>query len=92
VGFTSGKEARGDNKYNVVRLSALQRLDSGSTVDAAVIHGLGYAKKSANKAGIKVLADSGEFSKKLHLKVNAISAGARAKVEAAGGTVEILGA
>jgi large subunit ribosomal protein L15 len=53
---------------------------------------MGYGKRSVNKAGIKVLADSGEFSKKLHLKVDAISEGARAKVEAAGGTVEILGA
>jgi large subunit ribosomal protein L15 len=42
------------------------------------------------KAGVKVLADSGDFNKKLHLKVHAISAGARARVEAAGGTVEIL--
>jgi large subunit ribosomal protein L15 len=39
---------------------------------------------------VKVLSDTGEFSKKLHLKVHAISAGARAKIEAAGGTVELL--
>jgi large subunit ribosomal protein L15 len=41
---------------------------------------------------VKVLADTGEFTKKLHLKVHAISAGARAKVEAAGGTVEVIAA
>jgi large subunit ribosomal protein L15 len=84
--------ARGDNQYNLVRLSALQNVANGATVDLAAIQALGYAKRSSAKAGVKVLADSGEFSKKLYLKVNAISAGARARVEAAGGTVEILGA
>jgi large subunit ribosomal protein L15 len=92
VGFKSRVGVRGDNEYNVVRLSALQNVANGATVDLAAIQALGYAKRSSAKAGVKVLADSGEFSKKLHLKVNAISAGARARVEAAGGTVEILGA
>jgi large subunit ribosomal protein L15 len=92
VGFKSRAGARGDNQYNLVRLSALQNVANGATVDLAAIQALGYAKRSSAKAGVKVLADSGEFSKKLYLKVNAISAGARARVEAAGGTVEILGA
>lgn len=92
VGFTSRVGVRGENSYNVVRLSALQNVADGATVDIAAIQALGYAKRSSAKAGVKVLADNGEFSKKLHLKVNAISAGARARVEAAGGTVEILGA
>ena len=90
VGFTSRVGVRGDNKYNVVRLSALQNVAAGATVDIAAIRALGYAKKSSLKAGVKVLADKGEFNKKLHLKVHAISTGARARVEAAGGTVEIL--
>lgn len=92
VGFTSRVSVRGDNDYNVVRLSALQNVASGATVDLAAIQALGYAKRSSAKAGVKVLSDNGEFSKKLHLKVNAISEGARARVEAAGGTVEIIGA
>jgi large subunit ribosomal protein L15 len=90
VGFTSRVGVRGENKYNVVRLSALQNVAAGATVDIEAIRALGYAKKSSLKAGVKVLADSGDFNKKLHLKVHAISAGARARVEAAGGTVEIL--
>ena len=90
VGFTSRVGVRGENKYNVVRLSALQNVAAGATVDIEAIRALGYAKKSSLKAGVKILADNGEFNKKLHLKVNAISAGARARVEAAGGTVEIL--
>jgi len=73
----------------IVRLSALQRLQDGVTVDAEVIRSLGYAKRS-RLAGIKVLADAGEFSRKLHLKVNAISATAREAIERAGGSVEIV--
>lgn len=92
VGFVSRKDVRGDNRYNVVRLSALQNIASGATVDLAAIQALGYAKRSSAKAGVKVLSDNGEFNKKLHLKVSAISEGARAKVEAAGGTVEIVNA
>lgn len=92
VGFVSRKDVRGENRYNVVRLSALQNIASGTTVDVAAIQALGYAKRSSAKAGVKVLSDNGEFNKKLHLKVSAISEGARAKVEAAGGTVEIVNA
>lgn len=89
VGFTSRKAASGTNVFNIVRLSALQRLQDGVTVDAEVIRSLGYAKRS-RLAGIKVLADAGEFSRKLHLKVNAISATAREAIERAGGSVEIV--
>jgi large subunit ribosomal protein L15 len=92
VGFISRSDVRGENRYNVVRLSALQNVADGATVDISAIQALGYAKRSAAKAGVKVLSDSGDFTKKLHLKVNAISAGARARVEAAGGSVEIIGA
>lgn len=41
------------------------------------------------KGGVKVLG-RGEVAKKFSLKVNAISAAARAKVEGAGGSVEII--
>ncbi len=90
VGFRSREAVAGNNEYNIVRLSVLQRLDSGTTVDVSTIRQLGYAKKSSQKAGVKVLADSCDFNKKLHLKVHAISAGAKARVEAAGGSVEIV--
>jgi large subunit ribosomal protein L15 len=65
-------------------------LDAGATVEPQTIEALGYGKKGGRKAGIKVLADVEQFSKKLHLKVHAISASAKARIEAAGGTVEIL--
>lgn len=90
VGFRARVGVAGLNNYNIVRLSVLERLDNGTTVDLAKVQELGYAKKSGLKAGVKVLGDSTKLTKKLHLKVHAISEGAKASVEAAGGSVEIV--
>lgn len=92
LGFTSRVGATGLNRYNLVRLSVLERLDNGTTVDPDMLMSLGYGKKSGNQAGIKVLGDSASLTKKLHVRVHAVSEAAKAKIEAAGGTVEIIGA
>ena len=92
VGFRSREAVVGSNDYNVVRLSVLERLENGTSVDIDALKKLGYAKKSSRKAGVKILCDAGDFTKKLHLKVHAISGAAKARVEAAGGTVEIVSA
>jgi large subunit ribosomal protein L15 len=89
-GFTSLEAVKGKNRFSVVRLSVLERLDNGTTVDIAKVQALGYAKKSSARAGVKVLSDVEKITKKLHVKVNAISATARAQIEAAGGTVELV--
>ena len=39
--------------------------------------------------GVKILG-TGELSKKLNVKVNAFSESAKAKIEAAGGTAEVI--
>ncbi len=44
---------------------------------------------SHRKDGVKILGD-GELTKKLHVKVNAFSASAKEKIEAAGGTAEVV--
>lgn len=44
---------------------------------------------SAVKDGVKILGN-GELTKKLTVKANAFSASAKAKIEAAGGTVEVI--
>lgn len=90
VGFTSRLATQGKNVYAIVRLSVLERLDSGTTVDVAMIRSLGYAKKSSERAGVKILSDVDQLTKKLHVKVHAISAQAKSLVEAAGGTVELV--
>jgi large subunit ribosomal protein L15 len=43
------------------------------------------------KGGVKILG-RGEITKKLVVKANEVSPGARAKIEAAGGSIEIIGA
>ena len=49
------------------------------------------ASKAISKAGdgVKILGN-GELTKKLTVKVNAVSETAKAKIEAAGGTVEVI--
>ncbi len=68
---------------NVGRLDVL--FADGDVVDAAALKAKGVIKSA--DAAVKVLGD-GEISKKLTVKVDKISAPARAKIEAAGGAVE----
>lgn len=72
----------------IVNLAALDRvfdadaeITEATLVEAKVI--------SASKGGVKILGD-GDITKKFVVKVNAISASAKAKIEAAGGSVELI--
>jgi large subunit ribosomal protein L15 len=70
-----------------VRLSELERLQVAD-VDLAVLQSAGIVPKKALAAKIIV---SGKVSKKLNLKGDVrASKGARAAIEAAGGTVEVI--
>lgn len=89
-GFRSRKQILGTNQYQIVSLSVLERFDSGATVDPEALAAVGYKTNSRQKAGYKILG-SGELTKKLSVKVHAITASARGKIEAAGGSVELLG-
>ena len=89
LGFTSRKRVLGTNRYVVVNLSDLESFDSGATVDAAALAAKGFQKSLARQAGVKVLG-TGDLTKKLTVKVDAISASAKSKIESLGGTVEIL--
>ncbi|MBN8547813.1 MAG: 50S ribosomal protein L15 [Deltaproteobacteria bacterium] len=88
-GFTSRTKVLGLNQYHVINLSKLDKFENGSTVDADAILAKRYGNNNRNKAGIKVLG-TGELTKKLHVKVHAISASAKAKIESLGGSVELL--
>jgi|SRR5690606_18092689 len=70
-----------------VNVGRLDNLDAGTVVTPELLHELGYVPKKATL--IKVLGD-GELTKKLTIKVHRISASAQAKVEGAGGSVELL--
>lgn len=89
VGFVSRKRILGLNVFNTVNLDVLNLFDDGAIVDAAALKTRGYGCRSSKRAGIKVLG-SGSLDKKLTVKVTAVTKGARAKIEAAGGTIELV--
>jgi large subunit ribosomal protein L15 len=68
-----------------VRLSDLQKL-SAETIDLAVLKTAGVVPGSAAKAKV-ILA--GEITRRISLKGLLVSKGARAAIEAAGGSVEL---
>ena len=72
--------------YQVVNLEDLQDWDKEITIDPESL----LAKHLIRKASdlVKILGD-GEISQPVTVKVHAISAAARQKIEAAGGTVEV---
>jgi len=73
--------------YAAVNLGRLgDRFPAGSLVDHAALVAAGLARTTDK---IKVLG-TGELAHKLNFKVHAISASARQKIEAKGGTVELL--
>lgn len=75
-------------EYAVVNLHDLEkRFESGATVDAESLVASGVIKKTLD--GVKVLG-KGELTKALTVKVAAVSASAKEKIEAAGGKVEVL--
>jgi large subunit ribosomal protein L15 len=74
-------------EYEVVNLSDLERSGLEGTVTIAVLRAARIVTRS--RMPVKVLA-MGEVTKALDLKVNAISAKAREKIEAAGGTIELV--
>ena len=80
-GFTN----RFAKKYSVINVSDLERFDNGTEVSLEELCNAGIIKQP--EARLKVLGD-GELSKKLTVKVDKVSAAAKAKIEAAGGKVE----
>ncbi len=91
VGFVSQDKVCGTNRYNVVNLTILNKFEDGAVVDPESLRRMGYGTKSKNRAGIKILG-TGELTKKLTVKAQAVSEAAKAKIEALGGAVEILSA
>ena len=74
-------------EYEVINLRDLERSGLEGTVTIAVLRAAGIVTRS--KKPVKILA-MGEVTKALDLKVNAVSAQAREKIEAAGGTIELV--
>ena len=82
-GFTN----RNSKEIVAINISELERFRSGSTVTIEKMMEVGLVKNPRD--GVKILGN-GEFTKKLNVKANAFSASAKEKIEALGGTVEVI--
>ena len=82
-GFTN----RNSKDIVAINISELERFRSGSTVTIEKMIETGLIKNPRD--GVKILGN-GEFTKKLNVKANAFSASAQEKIEALGGTVEVI--
>ena len=70
-----------------VNVSALEVFEDGAVVDAAALNEKGIVKKAS--LPVKVLGN-GKLTKKLTVKLNAFSASAAEKINAAGGKAEVI--
>jgi large subunit ribosomal protein L15 len=73
--------------YAPVNLNDLELLFEAGSIDEAGLRAKGLVKGSWD--GVKILG-TGEVTKKFSLKVNAVSASAKEKLEKAGGSIEIV--
>lgn len=82
-----GFKNRNSKVYTEVTLSQLDKLEAGTEVTAESLKELGLIKKVND--GIVILGN-GELSKKLNIKASRVTKNAQAKIEAAGGKVEVI--
>ena len=73
--------------YLAVNVGDLELLDEGTVVNRALLREKGLANGPID--GVKILGN-GELKKKLTVQAVAFSANARAKIEAAGGSCEVV--
>ena len=70
-----------------INVSALEKFEDGATVNVCDLLEKGILSKC--EYGVKILGN-GEITKKLTVQASAFSASAKEKIEAAGGTVEVI--
>ncbi len=81
--------ARHTTEYAPVNLDSLNQFDAGARVDVGALRNAGLANGPVKL--VKILGD-GEITKKLTVAAHKFSATAKQKIEAAGGTCEVIGA
>lgn len=74
-------------EWIAINVSALEKFEDGSVVDAAALADKGIIKKA--NLPVKVLGN-GKLTKKVEVKLNAYSASATEKITAAGGKAEVI--
>ena len=82
-GFT----CRNSKEIIGINVSALEVFDNDAVVSVETLLETGVIKNPQD--GVKILGN-GELTKKLVVKANAFSEGAKAKIEAVGGTCEVI--
>lgn len=70
-----------------INVSALERFENDTVVTVETLIEAGIVKNPRD--GVKIFGN-GELTKKLTVKVDAVSEGAKAKIEAVGGTCEVI--
>jgi large subunit ribosomal protein L15 len=79
--------ARFTVRYSPINVGALETFEAGARVDETALRSLGLV--NGKSAGLKVLG-TGALTKKLTVVANAFSASAKTKIEALGGTCELV--
>ena len=82
-----GFHNRNTQEIVAINISALEGFENDSVVDVNALLEAGIIKNP--KDGVKILGN-GELTKKLAVKVNAYSASAKEKIEALGGSAEVM--
>ena len=82
-----GFKCRNHKEIVAINVSALERFEDGADVTVATLIESGLVKNPRD--GVKILGN-GELTKKLNVKVNAVSKAAAEKIEALGGKVEVI--
>ncbi len=82
-----GFHNRNTQETVAINISALEGFENDSVVDVNALLEAGIIKNP--KDGVKILGN-GELTKKLTVKVNAYSASAKEKIEALGGSAEVM--
>ncbi|SCW53956.1 50S ribosomal protein L15 [Eubacterium ruminantium] len=82
-----GFKCRNSKEIVAINVDVLNRFEDGSEVSVATLIEAGVVKNPRD--GVKILGN-GELTKKLTVKVNAVSKVAAEKIEALGGKVEVM--
>ena len=82
-----GFHNRNTQEIVAINIEALERFENGATVTVETLIETGIVKNPRD--GVKILG-RGELTKKLNVQANAFSASAKEKIEALGGTAEVI--
>ena len=83
-GFNNYRFAK---KYATINVKSLNKFNDGEVVDCAALLAAGIIRDTFD--GVKVLGE-GDIAKKLTVKAAVFTAGAKEKIEAAGGKTEVV--